>query len=139
MKQNPEKARHRPGDSARPQQKQRVTTMTTACPASSSSSAPMPYPVAASELYTQYCLPLVSSLKVACIVPNQLPLVRRRRRRRPIVWISLAIAHRAPALLGADGEDEGEDVEDEHDGQDDYGRHGHRIAARISHLAKLRI
>ena len=48
-------------------------------------------------------------------------------------------SHRVPAFLGADGEDEGEDVEDEHDGQDDYGRHGHRIAARISHLAKLRI
>uniref|UniRef100_A0A0A9F5N2 Uncharacterized protein n=1 Tax=Arundo donax TaxID=35708 RepID=A0A0A9F5N2_ARUDO len=31
---------------------------------------------------------------------------------------------RAPAVLGADGEDESEDVEGEHDGDDDYGRHG---------------
>uniref|UniRef100_A0A0E0DK67 Uncharacterized protein n=1 Tax=Oryza meridionalis TaxID=40149 RepID=A0A0E0DK67_9ORYZ len=49
MKQKPAKARHRPGESARPQQKHRVAAMITACPAASSTSAPMPYPVAASE------------------------------------------------------------------------------------------
>jgi hypothetical protein len=58
---------------------------------------------------------------------------------RPRVLVDVHVRRRVPAFLGADGEDEGEDVEDEHDGQDDYGRHGHRIAARISHLAKLRI
>uniref|UniRef100_J3M2P1 Uncharacterized protein n=1 Tax=Oryza brachyantha TaxID=4533 RepID=J3M2P1_ORYBR len=81
MKQKPEKARHRPGESARPQQKQRVTTMTTAWPASSSSSAPMPYPVDASELYTQYGRPLVSWPSVACAQRTSPQLVRRRRRR----------------------------------------------------------
>jgi len=33
----------------------------------------------------------------------------------------------APAALGADGEHEGEDVQDEHDGDDDDGRHGRPI------------
>lgn len=53
MKQMPDHARRRPGESARPQQKQRVATMATACAASSSSSALTPYAVDASELYTQ--------------------------------------------------------------------------------------
>jgi hypothetical protein len=53
MKQTPEKARHRPGGRARPQQKHRLTTMTSTWLASSSSSALTPYAVDASELYTQ--------------------------------------------------------------------------------------
>jgi len=32
----------------------------------------------------------------------------------------------APSALGADGEDEGEDVQDEHHGDDDDGRHAGR-------------
>jgi hypothetical protein len=49
-KQTPEKERHRPGDSARPQQKHLLAAMARAWPARSSESAPTPYQVEASVL-----------------------------------------------------------------------------------------
>jgi len=42
-------AREPPGLSPRPQQKQRLATMSTTCAAARRSSAPTPYPVAMSE------------------------------------------------------------------------------------------
>jgi hypothetical protein len=47
----------------------------------------------------------------------------RKRRKEAEGKVLVVTTHVAAAALGADGEDEGEDVQDEDDGDDDDGRH----------------